>query len=112
MGSCISVPVATDTGFNPRHPDTGGAGQLLEYLGTTIPFAIDAAGREASGDPRPSIAERYPSCEDYLEQVRDAARKIVEERLILSGDVELCVFIAAERYDAVIQSKAGAHLPR
>ena len=55
----VSVPVATHTGFNPRHPETGGNGQLLEYVGSTLPFAKDAEGREATGDSRLSIAERY-----------------------------------------------------
>ena len=62
----VAVPVATHTGFNPRHPDTGGDGQILEYLGSTIPLARTAAAREAASDPRPSIAERYVSREAYL----------------------------------------------
>lgn len=96
----VAVPVASHTGFNPRHADTGGAGQLLEYIGSTIPFAKDQAGREGLGDPRPSIHERYASRDDYLQQVRAAAEKLVGQRYLLAQDVALCVDLAAARYDA------------
>ena len=98
----VAVPVATHTGFNPRHADTGGDGQILEYLGSTVPLARTAAAREAASDPRPSIAERYASREAYLAGVRAAAQRLVETRYLLAGDIELCVALAAERYDAVV----------
>lgn len=103
----VSVPVATHAGFNPRHPESGGEGQILEYLGSTVPFARTAAERAAAGDPRPSVAERYPSRAAYLAEVRAAAERLVEGRYLLAGDVDLCVTIAAERYDAVA-GPAGA----
>ena len=96
----VAVPVASHTGFNPRHGDTGGAGQLLEYVGSTLPFAKDRAEREALADPRPSIAERYASRADYLEQVRAAAEDLVLRRYLLAQDVDLCIELAAARYDA------------
>ena len=102
----VAVPVATHTGFNPRHADTGGDGQILEYLGSTVPLAHTATAREAASDPRPSIAERYASRDAYLAEVRDAARRLVGARYLLRGDVELCVALAAERYDAVVSSDA------
>ena len=96
----VAVPVASHTGFNPRHEDTGGAGQLLEYVGSTLPFARDRASREAAGDPRPSVAERYESRDDYLEQVGAAAADLVARRYLLAQDIGLCVELAAARYDA------------
>ncbi len=95
----VAVPVATHTGFNPRDPSTGGAGQLLEYVGSSVPFAKDTAARKAAGDPRPSIAERYADRDDYLAKVRRAAEALVEQRWLLARDIDLCVEIAAERYD-------------
>jgi hypothetical protein len=95
----VSVPVATHTGFNPRHPETGGTGQLLEYVGSTLPFAKDAEGREATGDSRLSIAERYVDRDDYLTKVRSAAEDLVAKRYLLATDIELCIELAAERYD-------------
>ena len=71
----VTVPVGTHTGFNPRHPDTGGVGQLLEYVGSTLPFAKTAAEREAANDPRLSIAERYESRDTYLQRLRERRRR-------------------------------------
>ncbi len=98
----VAVPVASHTGFNPRHADTGGAGQLLEYVGSSIPFARDKASRQAAGDPRPSLQERYASRDDYLEQVRAAAEELAGLRYLLAEDVALCVELAAARYDVCI----------
>ena len=98
----VSVPVATHAGFNPRHPEGGGEGQILEYLGSTLPLARTAAEREAAADPRPSVAERYASRDAYLAGVRAAAERLVEARYLLAEDTDLCVALAAERYDAVM----------
>ena len=97
----VSVPVATHAGFNPRHPESGGEGQILEYLGSTVPFPRIEAERAATADPRPSVAERYTDREAYLAEVRAAAERLVEARYLLSEDVDLCIAIAGERYDAV-----------
>ena len=97
----VAVPVATHAGFNPRHPESGGGGQILEYLGSTVPLARTAADRAGAADPRPSLAERYASRESYLAEVRAAAAALAEDRLVLRGDIELCVALARERYDAV-----------
>ena len=77
-----TVPLATHTGWNLRHPDIGGAGQTLAsggasggtLIGATIPFPATREARQATGDPRRSIAERYTSKADYLEQVRQAPK--------------------------------------
>jgi hypothetical protein len=95
----VAVPVATHTGFNPRNPETGGTGQLLEYVGSTLPFAKDAAARETSGDSRLSIAERYVDRDDYLTKVRYATEDLVARRYLLAEDIELCIELAGERYD-------------
>ena len=76
----VSVPVATHAGFNPRHPEGGGDGQLLEYLGSTVPLARTAEERAAARDPRPSVAERYASRDAYLAEVRKEAERLVESR--------------------------------
>jgi len=70
----ISVPLATHTGWNLLHLETGGPDQMIGLTGSSIPFPATRVGREASGDPRRSIEERYASKEDYLEQVKKAAQ--------------------------------------
>ena len=42
----------------------------------------------ASGDPRPSIEERYPSFEFYARRVAYAVKDMVRERLLLCEDAE------------------------
>jgi len=95
----ISVPLATYTGWNVRHPDIGGPGQTLSLLGSTIPFPATRAEREASGDPRPSIEERYPSKEDYLRQVQQAAAALVQQGYLLAEDLPTVTDQASQRYD-------------
>lgn len=101
----VAVPLATYTGWNPRHQDIGGDRQLLMFAGTTIPFAATESERSASGDPRPSIAERYASKEDYLHQIRDEARKLVEQRYLLEEDIEYCAEQAGTFWDYFINGK-------
>ena len=96
----VTVPVATHTGWNLRHSDIGGAEQLLYFAGATLPFAATRAARDAAGDPRPSIAERYRSRDEYLDRVREAARALVAERYMLEEDVDLSLAFAARMWDA------------
>jgi hypothetical protein len=98
----LDVPIATYTGWNPRHKDTGGKGQIISMNGTTLPFARTRKEREASNDPRPSVEERYGGRDDYLQRVRDAALALVRDRYMLEEDVDLAVGIAAERWDELV----------
>lgn len=96
----LTVPVATYTGWNPRDPATGGAGQIISMQGSTLPFPATAEARRRTGDPRPAIAERYRDGGDFLARVRDAAERLVAQRYLLAEDLELAVELAGERYDA------------
>jgi len=95
----IAVPLGTHTGWTLRHPDIGGEAQRLVFAGATIPFARTRREREASGDPRLSIEERYRSRDDYLERVRRAAAALVAQRYLLEEDVEVTVTLAARAWD-------------
>jgi hypothetical protein len=95
----LAVPVAAHTGWNLRHADIGGTEQLLMFAGSTLPFARTRAEREAAGDPRPSIAERYASRAEYLERVTQAARALVGDGYLLEGDIALSVAAAARLWD-------------
>jgi hypothetical protein len=103
----ISVPLATYTGWNLRHPDLGGPGQTLSLLGSTIPFPATQAERQASGDPRPSIEERYVSKEDYLGRVKQAAETLVQQGYLLAEDLPTVTEHASQRYD-LFRSRVGA----
>jgi hypothetical protein len=95
----LAVPLATHTGWNLRHPDIGGAEQRLVFAGSTIPFPRTLAERQASGDPRPAVEERYASRADYLERVREAARSLAQAGYLLDEDIELSVSAAGRLWD-------------
>jgi len=100
----VAVPVATYAGWNVRHPDIGGVGQITDMVGSTIPFPRTAAERAASGDPRPSIEERYGDRSQYLELVRKAAEALIDQRWMLAEDVERSVANAGRLYDRVMEA--------
>jgi hypothetical protein len=83
----VSVPLATVTGWNFRKPSIGAPDQLFPLLGSYVPLVATKALREASSDPRASIEERYRGREAYLEQVREAAKSLVNGRYLLPEDV-------------------------
>ncbi len=97
----LAAPLATFTGWNTRHPETGAAGDLMSMNGSTLPFALTRADREGSGDPRASIAERYASKAAYLERVRETTRKLINDRHVLAEDLEAIVERAGKRWDWV-----------
>ena len=103
----VTVPLATLTGWNPRHPDTGGAGQIMPMTGSTIPLPLSAAERARSGDPRLAIEERYRDRDDYLTRVRAEAERLVEQRYLLQEDIEVVVANASQRWDAIVPIAVG-----
>jgi hypothetical protein len=82
----VAVPVATYAGWNLRALPPGGD-EGCDAAGQMIAFAKDKAERVASGDPRPSIEERYPGHIDYVNRVTAAAEALVRDRLLLDEDV-------------------------
>ena len=83
----IAVPLATYTGWNeykPPYPE----GELADRDGSCLPFPADKAARQASGDPRPSIAERYASGADYVAKVQAVVAALAKDRLLLAEDAE------------------------
>jgi hypothetical protein len=98
----ISVPLATHTGWNTRDPETGGAGQVMRLVGSTVPFPRDEDEGEAHADPRVSIAERYRNRDGYALKVRAAAEELAQQRLILQDDVDLVVENCLARWDAIL----------
>ena len=107
----LSVPLATHTGWNLRHPEIGAPNLLLSLQGATHTFPRTAAERIESRDQRLSIEERYASKEDYLRRVRQAAAQLVDDRYVLPEDLDALVERAAlswELFTAVIEPAVGA----
>ena len=99
----IAVPLATHTSWNLRHPDTGASGELLALAGAFIPFPLTTQAREASGDPRRSIEERYPTREDYIGKFTQAAVGLIREGYLLAEDLPNMVDYANTLWDYVHQ---------
>ena len=79
------------------------AGQGCGFAGGYLPFARTRAGREASGDPRPSLEERYGTLDGYVCVVRRAADAPSPIALLLRAD--------ADRLIADARPTAGCCLP-
>jgi len=97
----LRVPLATFTGWNPRHPEQGAPGDIMAMMGSTLPFARTAAERARTGDPRGSIEERYAGREAYLARVRQDAEAMVGTRHLLAEDVDAVVERAGALWDFV-----------
>jgi hypothetical protein len=100
----LAAPLATFTGWNPRHPDQGAPGDLMSMMGSTVPFAVTKAARDASADARPSIEERYASRTGYLARAREAAVRLVAQRHMLAEDVEAVVERAGRLWDFIVRA--------
>jgi hypothetical protein len=79
----IAVPLGTYTGWNVyrAQPD-----ELADRDGSFISFARTKAEREAAGDPRRSLQERYGAKAHYVDRLRQAAATLVVDRLLLPDD--------------------------
>jgi hypothetical protein len=93
----IAVPAATFTGWNMRSESVGAAGALGRWNGSYLPFALTAEERKQSGDPRLSVAERYPTRDAYLARVAEAAVGLRDEGFLLDEDVVAILKTAAAR---------------
>lgn len=80
----VTVPLATYTGWGLRRGVWHDDG--CESTGQFIPFAPTADARAASADPRPAVAERYPTFDAYDSQVISAMNTMIQDRVLLCED--------------------------
>jgi len=92
----IAVPLATYTGWNV-FAEPWVAGELGDRDGSWSPFAKTRAERKASGDPRRSLKERYPTADGYVRKVQRVTDRLVRDRLLLAEDAEAYVAAARRR---------------
>jgi hypothetical protein len=103
----VAVPLATFTGWNFRDPSTGGGTEIVPLQGSFFPFPLTKAEREKSGDPRLSIAERYPSRDAYLAKVKASADNLVKGGYLLAEDEAPLVAHEALVWDTLTGAKAN-----
>ena len=72
--------------YRPFH-----GGQLCDYVGGMIPFARTQAEREASGDPRLSLEERYTDHAGYVNAVRRAAANAIAQGFLLQPNADALI---------------------
>jgi Alpha/beta hydrolase domain len=99
----VSVPLATYTGWNFRHPSIGQPGEILPLAGSYIPLPLTRAARDTSHDPRPSIEERYGTRARYQAIVTDRAEDLVEAGYMLQQDLDTVVARALARWDDMVK---------
>ncbi|KMO42613.1 hypothetical protein VQ02_02795 [Methylobacterium variabile] len=91
----VAAPRATYTGWN-LYADPYPTGVLCDRDGSELALARTRAERDASGDPRPSLEERYPDKAAYAAAVAKAADALVAERLLLREDADRMAAMAQE----------------
>ncbi len=80
----VAVPLATYTGWGLRAGAQSNDG--CESAGQYIPFAKTAVERQASGDPRLSVEERYGNFSNYQYMRLNAVNDLVQRGFILPED--------------------------
>ncbi|MCY3557939.1 MAG: alpha/beta hydrolase domain-containing protein [Chloroflexi bacterium] len=87
----LTQPLGIHTGWNPRHPDTGGEDLTSHFVGLTQWFDRD------------EILARYGDRESYLSRVKSDAEALAKEHLILADDIDLVVANCADRWDVAVR---------
>jgi len=82
----ITVPLATYTSWNLRDPSIGAPDQRISFEASYLPFPKTPAERQKTGDPRKSIAERYPDRKEYMKRYKAAVDDLVKQHWILPED--------------------------
>ena len=98
----IVAPLGTHTGWAVRADVPG---EMCGNLGQFIPFAKTKADREAAGDPRPSLAERYPTKQDYMARVTQAVQALQAQRLLLPEDATAYIADAEHKAPSLVPTK-------
>ena len=87
-----ALPIATFTGWNASRE----ASTPACAAGAQFAFAPARAVREAAGDPRQSLIERYGARSYFVAALRSVAGKLVKDRLLLSQDADAYVAAGKE----------------
>lgn len=98
----IAVPLATYTGWNYRNSAPGLPPSRTKSSGSFISFKRTPEQGVEAGAPRPSIADRYSSRNEYERLVNDAASQLSDAGFILHQDIPKIFEEATELWDYVM----------
>jgi hypothetical protein len=104
----LAVPLGTYAGWNITVPQLNELRYLSGLVGGFEPFARTKAQRDASGDSRLSIAERYTGRPDYLDKMKRAADDLVRQRFLRVEDVPAVLQSAERIWNAIVGSGASS----
>ncbi len=91
--AALQAPTATYTGWNLQRAGFA-EGELCQNTGSYILFPRTKAERDALGDSRLSLEERYGNHAGYVEAVRQAANRQVTQRYLLPEDATAIIDLA------------------
>ena len=86
----VQVPIGTYTGwnlFNNRFFEDG----VCTLSGSFISFAATLQERQATGDSRKSLGERYPNKDSYVAEVKKAVESLLKQRYLLPEDAAMLI---------------------
>ena len=89
----VAAGLGTNTGWN--YMNKPGVIDMAGLFGAYFPYAKTQAARLASGDPRPSLEERYGTQAGYVAAVTSAANALVAKRFLLQVDADAAIAAAA-----------------
>jgi hypothetical protein len=101
----VEVPLGTHTGWNLRDPEIGAPDELYSMKGSYLPFARTKSERAQRGDPRLSVAERYPGREEYVGRIRSSARRLVRQGYVLERDLSAILKLANDEWAFVMAAR-------
>ena len=97
----VAAGLGTNTGWNytnvPGRIDLAGGPAVPGLVGSYFPYAKTQADRVASGDPRPSLEERYSTQAGYVQAVTTVANDLVAKRFMLRADADAAIAAAAAK---------------
>jgi Alpha/beta hydrolase domain len=95
------APLGTTTGWNIRNQAHRPQDSMCSLTGTYAAFATTKAERLLTGDPRPSLEERYENHDGFVEAVTDAVHELVRARFLLMEDGDK--YIEAAKASSVLR---------
>jgi hypothetical protein len=90
----VRVPVGTGTGWNLQNFTGARSTDLCTLTGSFFALPKTAAERQASGDSRLSLVERYKDNDGYVAQVTAAVAKLVSEKFLIQEDADAYIVSA------------------
>lgn len=104
----LAEPLATYTPWNWRAEKIGAPDELADFRGSFLPFPATKEDRRASGDPRPSVEERYGSRQAYVGKYALRAVNLVAQRYLLAEDLPEMIHHAEALWNLVVGDEVAS----